>query len=347
MVTLILTGHRLTPHTVFTTYSLLGLINKMSFQRFIFVIYYLSQGFVSIQRMEELFMRGLRSDDSSSLYRKQYKVCVSPSAAREGSSTTGHSYSHVNVSCKRFGSEFNGALHIINLELYHSRLVAITGPVGSGKSSVLQAIMGELEAVEGEIFCSGRIAYVSQIPWLFSGTIRENITFGKELNEERYPQIISACGLQEDFELFPSGDLTLIGQRGISLSGGQQARVSLARAVYDEADIYLLDDPLSAVDAKVSERIFTKCICGLLATRPRLLVIHQLQYLNHVDHVITMDKGMIVNQGSFQELVDTDEYLGVLKETKSATVDEHIQVSSPLTLLWSCGSILCYFYTLL
>ena len=292
-------------------------------------------------------MRGLRSDDSSSLYRKQYKVCVSPSAAREGSSTTGHSLSHVNVSCKRFGSEFNGALHIINLELYHSRLVAITGPVGSGKSSVLQAIMGELEAVEGEIFCSGRIAYVSQIPWLFSGTIRENITFGKELNEERYPQIISACGLQEDFELFPSGDLTLIGQRGISLSGGQQARVSLARAVYDEADIYLLDDPLSAVDAKVSERIFTKCICGLLATRPRLLVIHQLQYLNHVDHVITMDKGMIVNQGSFQELVDTDEYLGVLKETKSATVDEHIQVSSPLTLLWSCGSILCYFYTLL
>ena len=119
--------------------------------------------------------------------------------------------------------------------------------------------------------------------------------------------------------------------------------MSLARAVYDEADIYLLDDPLSAVDAKVSERIFTKCICGLLATRPRLLVIHQLQYLNHVDHVITMDKGMIVNQGSFQELVDTDEYLGVLKET----VDEHIQVSSPLTLLWSCGSILCYFYTLL
>ena len=295
--------------------------------------------------MEDFLIRGLRSDDSSSLYRKQHKECVSPTAAREVSSTSGHSLSLVNVSCKRFGSEFNGALHRINLELYHSQMVAITGPVGSGKSSVLQAIMGELEAVEGEIFCSGRMAYVSQIPWLFSGTIRENITFGKELNEERYLQIVSACGLQEDFELFPSGDLTLIGQRGISLSGGQRARVSLARAVYDEADIYLLDDPLSAVDAKVSEHIFTKCICGLLANRPRLLVIHQLQYLNHVDHVIVMDKGMISNQGSFQELVDTDDYLGILKETESATVDEHIQVSSPLTSLWSCGSILCYFYT--
>lgn len=324
MVILIVTGHQLTPQIVFTTYSLMGVVGKFSFQEFCFSIYYLSQGYVSLQRMEEFLLRGFRSTDSGSLFNRQHKTCISPT----GTQTTGPSLSLVNVSCRRFGSEANGAIHRISLDLYHSRMVAITGPVGSGKSTVIQAIMGELEIVEGDIIRNGRLGYVSQIPWLFSGTIRENITFGKEFNEERYEQVVGACGLLEDFKTFSSRDLTLIGQRGISLSGGQRARVSLARAVYDEADIYLLDDPLSAVDAKVSQHIFDKCICGLLATRPRLIVLHQLHYLKYFDQVIVMDKGSIANEGPYQDLVNTDEFLGALKETGSVTVDEHIQVSS-------------------
>ena len=341
MVVLIVTGHQLTPQVVFTTYSLMGVIGKFSFQEFCFSIYYLSQGYVSLQRIEEFLLRGLRSTDSASLFDRQHKTCFSPT----GTTTTGTLLSLVNVSCRRFGSEANGAIHRISLDLYHSRMVALTGPVGSGKSSVIQAVMGELEIVEGEIICNGRLGYVSQIPWLFSGTIRENITFGKEFNEERYEEVVSACGLTEDFKTFPSRDLTLIGQRGISLSGGQRARVSLARAVYDEADIYLLDDPLSAVDAKVSQHIFSKCICGLMATRPRLLVLHQLHYLKHFDHVIVMDKGMISNEGSYHDLVKTDEFLSALKETGSVTVDERIQVSSIdpefICSVMSCHVICC------
>ncbi|XP_070223159.1 ATP-binding cassette sub-family C member 4-like [Bos mutus] len=135
-------------------------------------------------------------------------------------------------------------------------LLAVVGPVGAGKSSLLNALLGELPPSQGQVSMHGRIAYVSQQPWVFPGTVKSNILFGKKYKEDRYEEVIRACALEEDLQLLEEGDLTEIGERGTPLSEGQKARVSLARAVYQDADIYLLDDPLSAVDAVVSRHLF-------------------------------------------------------------------------------------------
>ena len=181
-------------------------------------------------------------------------------------------------------------------------MLAITGAVGSGKSSLLTSILGELPLCAGHISFYGKVAYVPQIPWVFSGTIRENILFGLPFNQVKFQNVVHVCGLTKDLDVFSNGDLTEIGQRGATLSGGQKARVSLARAVYSDADIYLLDDPLSAVDIKVGRRLFDACIVGHLSGRIRLLVTHQLQYLQDLHHIAVMDNGSIVHRGGYMEL---------------------------------------------
>lgn len=181
-------------------------------------------------------------------------------------------------------------------------MLAITGAVGSGKSSLLTAILGELPLCAGHVSFYGKVAYVPQIPWVFSGTVRENILFGFPFNPEKFQNVVDVCGLTKDLAVFSNGDLMKIGQRGATLSGGQKARVGLARAVYSEADIYLLDDPLSAVDIKVGRRLFDACIVGHLSGHIRLLVTHQLQYLKDVHHIAVMENGSIVHQGGYMEL---------------------------------------------
>ena len=196
-------------------------------------------------------------------------------------------------------------LHNVTMEACEGDLVVLTGPVGSGKSSILAAINGEVVVTEGTIFCSGTIAYVSQSPWVFSATIRENILFGKEYDQERFQAVVTVCALERDLEMFPDGELTIVGEKGAVLSGGQRARVSLARAVYTDADLYLLDDPLSAVDANVSQYIFEECICGLLSTKTRLLVTHQTNHMERADHIIVVSKGAVLTRGKFAEMTET------------------------------------------
>uniref|UniRef100_A0A3Q0SPS2 ATP-binding cassette, sub-family C (CFTR/MRP), member 4 n=1 Tax=Amphilophus citrinellus TaxID=61819 RepID=A0A3Q0SPS2_AMPCI len=150
-------------------------------------------------------------------------------------------------------------LQSISLSLSSNQLLAVIGPVGAGKSSLLSSILGELPAEKGVLKVAGQLTYAAQQPWVFPGTIRSNILFGKELNPQKYERVIRACALKRDLELLPDGDQTLIGDRGATLSGGQKARVNLARAVYQDADIYILDDPLSAVDAEVGRHLFEQC----------------------------------------------------------------------------------------
>jgi len=150
-------------------------------------------------------------------------------------------------------------------------LTVITGPVGSGKSNLLSAIAGEVTYTSGTIDCKGTLVYAPQIAWLFAGTRRENILFGGPFNEAKYTRVIETCALTQDIQQFPDGDQTVVGERGESLSGGQRARVSLARAIYADADIFLSDDPLSNVDFKVGQHIFEKCIKGLLGRKTRVL----------------------------------------------------------------------------
>jgi ABC-type multidrug transport system fused ATPase/permease subunit len=151
-------------------------------------------------------------------------------------------------------------LHQISLTVRSNQLLMITGPVGSGKSSLLIVIQGEIPMVDGKMERQGRIAYIIQTPWIFSGTVRDNIVFGRGFNEARYQRVLDVCDLHKDINRFANRDESTIGQRGVGLSGGQRARVSLARAVCSDADIFLLDDPLSAVDARVAQHIFDKCI---------------------------------------------------------------------------------------
>ncbi|EDO28478.1 predicted protein, partial [Nematostella vectensis] len=167
-------------------------------------------------------------------------------------------------------------LRHVSLSASSNQVVMVTGPVGCGKTALLMAILKEIPLKQGSVTLSGTVAFVDQIPWVFSGTLRENILFGKEYDEAKYKKVIKVCSLEEDVRRLPKGDLSMIGQRGVSLSGGQRSRVSLARAVYSDADIFLMDDPLSAVDARVGQHIFDECIMGELGNKLRILATHQL-----------------------------------------------------------------------
>lgn len=190
----------------------------------------------------------------------------------------------------------------IDMDIQPGLVCAIVGTVGSGKSTLLNVILGELELDDGSITINGTVSYAGQEPWLFEGTVRSNIIFVEEYDEQRYKEVISVCALERDFRLLPQGDQTIVGERGVSLSGGQRARVNLARAIYKQADIYLLDDPLSAVDTHVGKHIFDKCIRDYLRTKTCILVTHQLQYLQNLKHVVLLNRGRIEAQGPYRAL---------------------------------------------
>ena len=209
-----------------------------------------------------------------------------------------------DVSCKYNEDDENYLLKTVNLRTDRPQNFMITGPVGSGKSSLLLAILGELSISKGILERKGKMAFVAQSPWVFSGTLRDNITFHRPFDATKFQTTVEACALRKDIEQFPDGDLTTIGERGVVLSGGQKARVSMARALYSNADIYLLDDPLSSVDAIVGRQIFEKYICNALRDRLCLLVMHQPCYLKHADHIVVMSEGSIGCQGSYLEIVN-------------------------------------------
>ncbi|XP_053698234.1 probable multidrug resistance-associated protein lethal(2)03659 [Sabethes cyaneus] len=198
--------------------------------------------------------------------------------------------------------ESNVGVTAVSTSVERGKLCVVIGPVGSGKSSLLQVILGELQVDEGSVQVNGTLSYAAQEPWLFEDSIRNNILFTEEYDERRYLEVVRICALERDFQLWPHGDQTIVGERGISLSGGQKARVNLARAVYRKSDIYLLDDPLSAVDSHVGKHIYEMCIRDFLADKVCILVTHQLQYLKNVEHVILMQNGLVENQGTFRQI---------------------------------------------
>ncbi|XP_061735042.1 ATP-binding cassette sub-family C member 4-like isoform X3 [Nerophis ophidion] len=224
-------------------------------------------------------------------------------------------------------------LQNVSLNVRPGQLLVVIGPVGSGKSSLLSAVLGELSQESGVVKVRGALTYTSQQPWILPGTIQSNILFGKELNRQKYNRVLKACALKRDMELLPGGDLTPVGDRGSNLSGGQKARVSLARAVYQNADIYLLDDPLSAVDAEVGKHIFEECICGLLRNKPRVLVTHQLQYLKAAHQIVVLKEGQMVASGTYGELQSSGlDFSSLLKEEESQEERQSIASRYPRTL---------------
>uniref|UniRef100_A0A4W4ERU3 ATP-binding cassette, sub-family C (CFTR/MRP), member 3 n=1 Tax=Electrophorus electricus TaxID=8005 RepID=A0A4W4ERU3_ELEEL len=197
------------------------------------------------------------------------------------------------------------ALHNINAMVPQGSLLAVVGHVGCGKSSLVSALLGEMENLEGEISVRGSVAYVPQQAWIQNATLRDNILFGKPYVEQKYRCVLNACALTPDLDVLPGGDQTEIGEKGINLSGGQRQRVSLARALYSEADIYLLDDPLSAVDAHVAKHIFDNVIGpeGALRGKTRILVTHGISFLPQVDNILVLVEGTVSEMGSYQDLL--------------------------------------------
>ncbi|KAL7286833.1 hypothetical protein TKK_0018975 [Trichogramma kaykai] len=225
-------------------------------------------------------------------------------------------------------SESKPTLQNINLKVKQGQLVAIVGTVGSGKSSLISALLGEMDKISGRVNTKGSIAYVSQQAWIQNATLQDNILFGKSLDKALYHRVIEACALSPDLKMLPAGDQTEIGEKGINLSGGQKQRVSLARAIYNNSDIYFLDDPLSAVDSHVGKHIFENLIGphGLMKKKTRILVTHGITYLPEVDNIVVLKDGEISESGTYKELLEkrgafADFLVQHLQEVKSEEED--------------------------
>ncbi|KAG3071036.1 ABC transporter C family member 3 [Phytophthora cactorum] len=221
-------------------------------------------------------------------------------------------------------------LHGVNLEIECGSLVMIVGTVGAGKSSLVNAILGEMPRTSGVLEIGGRVAYVSQDTWIRNATLRDNILFEQDYDPERYAQVLDASQLAMDLKALPNGDSTEIGERGINLSGGQKARVAIARAMYRTGtDVLILDDPLSAVDPHVAHAIFEKCIVGRAGDQTRLLVVNShYDLLERADHVVVMKDGVIASQGSYQDVLTQFPHLAMhatsIKENKEGSGAERV-----------------------
>nr|XP_031833208.1 multidrug resistance-associated protein 1-like isoform X3 [Nomia melanderi] len=197
-------------------------------------------------------------------------------------------------------------LRNINVKVDQGQLVAVVGTVGSGKSSLISALLGEMDKISGKVNTKGSIAYVSQQAWIQNASLQDNVLFGRPHHKNSYNRVIEACALNPDLKILPAGDQTEIGEKGINLSGGQKQRVALARAAYSDSDVYFLDDPLSAVDAHVGKHIFENVIgnTGLLKKKTRVLVTHGITFLPEVDNIIVLKDGEITEVGSYKQLLE-------------------------------------------
>ncbi|KAF2305607.1 hypothetical protein GH714_007003 [Hevea brasiliensis] len=213
----------------------------------------------------------------------------------------------------------NPTLIDINFKVFHGMRVAVCGTVGSGKSSLLSCILGEVPKISGTLRLCGKKAYVAQSSWIQSGKIEENILFGEEMDRERYERIIEACSLKKDLEVLSFGDQTVIGERGINLSGGQKQRIQIARALYQDADIYIFDDPFSAVDAHTGSHLFKEVLLGLLSSKTVIYVTHQVEFLPAADLILVMKDGRITQAGKYDDILNSgSDFMELVSAHKTA-----------------------------
>nr|VWO94880.1 MRP-like transporter [Ganoderma boninense] len=247
---------------------------------------------------------------------------TSPARSTENVATGGVS-GEVEEKEKEKQKEKPFELKDIKLKIPKGAFVAIVGRVGSGKSSLLQALIGEMRKTNGQCTFSSAAAYVPQTAWIMNATLRQNIVFGQPEDDERFHEIIKACCLEPDLDMLPHGEQTEIGEKGINLSGGQKARVSLARAAYSGADIVLMDDSLSAVDSHVGKKLLDNCLLrGPLADKTRVLVTHALHVLDKTDYIYVVDEGVVVEQGTYADLMKGGQMFARLMEEYGSQEDK-------------------------
>ncbi|KAJ8284525.1 hypothetical protein COCON_G00033750 [Conger conger] len=324
-ITYVLLGHKLTAAKVFTALALVGML-ILPLNSFPWVLNGIIEAMVSLDRIQ-CFLR-LRNQDLNTYYSLvapedpqiavRIEQCTFSWKGRDG----GDSQSPGETGT--IGPEAL-LLHDLNLTIKKGSLVAVVGKVGCGKSSLLAAIAGELVRYQGMVCVQGRengFGLVTQEPWIQHATVRDNILFGKEFNSSFYNSVIEACALTSDLNIFPQGDRTEVGENGVTLSGGQKARLAFARAIYMEKDIYLLDDPLASVDDAVASHLLGNCILGILKHKTRIICTHRIEFLDKADLVILMDDGTIVEMGTPEAILPMVEAVPKKRKSDSKRQDK-------------------------
>ncbi|NXK85455.1 MRP7 protein, partial [Formicarius rufipectus] len=295
-ITYVLLGHQLTATKVFTALALVGML-ILPLNAFPWVLNGTLEAKVSLDRIQH-FLELMDQDLEA------YYALDSPSGTATAVEMRCAAFSWVPVeeeSSRQPLSTGTLQLRIENLSLRKGMLLGVVGKVGSGKSSLLAAITGELIKQGGRVYvCDLEQGFglATQEPWIQFTTVRENILFGREYDARLYEKVVEACALSEDLNILPAGDQTEVGENGVTLSGGQKARIALARAVYQEKELYLLDDPLAAVDADVANHLMQKCILGVLKHKTRILCTHRTEFLEKADALLLIDDGRIVKTGT-------------------------------------------------
>lgn len=313
LVTYIFLGNVITAQKVFIVFSYFNILKMSMMNYWPRALISVAEGYISVKRIQDFLLDSEKKqkvqkssfqtlENGMFRFKRENSVNLPPKRVLElKGQRKGIVIRNMTAAWKSSGKEAGGVFDL-NLVIPDGELCCVVGPVAAGKSTLLHVILGELNSTRGECIINGTMSYASQTPWLFEGTVRSNIIFVDEFHQKRYEEVVRVCGLERDFKLMPNGDQTIVGERGISLSGGQKARISLARAVYKRADIYLLDDPLSAVDSHVGKHIFRECIQRFLKDKICILVTHQLQYLKDVSHLVLMYRGQIESQGSYAQV---------------------------------------------
>ncbi|XP_047714108.1 ATP-binding cassette sub-family C member 10 isoform X3 [Prionailurus viverrinus] len=290
-ITYVLMGHQLTATKVFTALALVRML-ILPLNSFPWVINGLLEAKVSLDRIQRFL--DLPNQNPQAYYSSDPPTA--PSTVLELHEAL-FSWDPVGTSQETF---------ISHLEVKKGALVGIVGKVGCGKSSLLAAIAGELHRLHGRVAVWGLskgFGLATQEPWIQFATIRDNILFGKTFDAQLYQKVLEACALSDDLSILPAGDQTEVGEKGVTLSGGQRARIALARAVYQEKDLYLLDDPLAAVDTDVANHLLHRCILGVLSHTTRLLCTHRIEYLERADMVLLMEAGRLIQAGPPSEIL--------------------------------------------
>ncbi|NWY94272.1 MRP7 protein, partial [Loxia curvirostra] len=325
-VTYVLLGHQFTATKVFTALALVGML-ILPLNSFPWVLNGILEAKVSLDRIQQFFE--LMDQDLEAYY-----ALDSPSDTATAMEMQCAAFSWVPVeeeSTRQPSSTGTLQLHIESLSVRKGMLLGVVGKVGSGKSSLLAAFTGELIKQGGRVYvCDLEQGFglATQEPWIQFTTVRKNILFGREYDARLFEEVLEACALSEDLNILPAGDQTEVGENGVTLSGGQKARIALARAVYQEKELYLLDDPLAAVDADVAKHIMRKCIFGVLKDKTRVLCTHRTEFLEKADALLLMDNGRIVKTGTPADILPLVEAFPKFKDTDKGDKDKGLFLMS-------------------